>query len=386
MRAATRLVHSGEDRPPLARTVPPPIVKGSTVLVGKALALYDGSELTYGLAGLATHQALKAALADLEGAQGVELFPSGLAAITGAMLAVLKAGDEVLVTDACYRPTRRFCDQVLRRFGVGVSYHPAEASPHEILAAASPATRLIVLESPGSLSFEMQDVPAIAALARARGVLTLMDNTWAAGLLFQPLAHGVDLSVQALTKYVGGGSDLFMGSVAAKDPQVLRALEAQVRDLGWAVSPEDAYQMLRGLRSLDARLRRHAESALAISLWLTGRDEVAEVLHPGLEGAAGHEIWKRDYQGACGLFGFVLRPRTKPAVEAFLDALEIFGLGFSWGGFESLAIDAGNQLSCRIYPTRFASPVLRLSIGLEDPGDLIADLERGFSAIAAADK
>ncbi len=379
MTEETRLIHMGRAEETLAKTVGPPIQRGSTVLLPNAAALYDDAHhLTYGRQGLAAQEALISALAELEGARGVTLYPSGLAALTGAMLAVLKAGDEVLVVDTIYKPTRRFCDRVLRRFGIGVRYYDPGLDAATLAGLCTPATRLIVLESPGSLSFEMQDVPAIAEMARARGVFTLIDNTWAAGLLFKPLEHGVDISVQALTKYVGGHSDVFMGSAAAKDPQVVRALSDGVLDLGWSVSPDDAYLMLRGLRTLGVRLARHGASGLEVARWLAQRPEVAQVIHPALPGAAGHDLWARDYSGACGLFAFVLAPHCDAA--AFLDALRIFGLGFSWGGFESLAIDCDPQLKVRASPPPYGGPLIRLHIGLEAVDDLIADLDRGLAA------
>lgn len=385
MTEETRLIHSGLAQTPLARTVGPPIQRGSTVLLPNAAALYDHeSQVTYGRQGLAAQSALISALAELERAEGVTLYPSGLAALTGAMLAVLAAGDEVLVVDTIYKPTRRFCDTVLKRFGVAVRYYPASLDAEGLMAACGPATRLIVLESPGSLSFEFQDVPAIAAAARDRGVLTLIDNTWAAGLLFKPLDHGVDISVQALTKYVGGHSDVFMGSVAVRAPGLVQALEDGVLNLGWAVSPDDAYEMLRGLRTLATRMARHDASAREIAAWLGRRDEVTQVLHPALPGAPGAEIWRRDYSGACGLFAFTLASGRSKGAAAFLDALEVFGLGFSWGGFESLAIDCDPQLKGRLSPEAYGGPLIRLHVGLEDPADLIADLERGFAAWRAA--
>ena len=379
---ATRLIRAGKLPPELARTVGPPIQKGSTVLLPDAKALYDEDRPTYGRAGLAAQETLMSALAELEGARGVRLYPSGLSAIAGAILAVTKSGDEVLVTDAAYRPTRRFCDRVLARFGVAIRYFPPAADPAAVMALATPATRLIVLESPGSLTFEMQDVAAIAALARARGVLTLMDNTWGAGLLFKPLAHGVDLSVQALTKYVGGHSDVFMGSAAASDPAIEHALERNIIDFGWSVAPDDAYQMLRGLRTLPTRLARHGASGLEVAAWLANQPEVARVLHPALPGDPGHGLWRRDYAGAAGLFGFVLKTVSERAVEAFLNRLGLFGLGFSWGGFESLAIHCDPQFEVRQERPRFDGPLIRLNIGLEEPADLIADLRRGLDALA----
>lgn len=381
--AATRLIHAGGARG--ARTVGPAIERGSTVIVPSAAALYDETSVTYGRAGLGVQELLAEALADLEGAATVRLFPSGLAAVTGAMLAVLKAGDEVLVTDAVYKPTRRFCANALARFGVSVRYFEPSIGAEDLIAMAGPATRMIVLESPGSLTFEMQDIPAIARLARARGALTLMDNTWAAGLWFKPLDHGVDLSVQALTKYVGGHSDVFMGSVATADAALGVALDHAVWDFGWSVSPDDAYQMLRGLRTLAVRLERHFASALAVAEWLKDQPQVTEVIYPALPAARGHNLWRRDYTGAAGLFSFVLQPSSESAVHGFLDALGVFRLGYSWGGFESLAIHGDPQFAVRTYPPRFAGPLIRLSIGLEDPQDLIADLTRGFAALAVAE-
>ncbi len=385
MAEETRLIRAGASPARLAKTVGPPIQKGSTVLLPNARALYDDDAyVTYGRAGLAAHESLKSALAEMEGATAVELYPSGLAAFTGAMLAVLKSGDQILVTDNIYKPSRRFCDQVLARYGVEIRYFDPRTSPEDLLALATDATRLIAMESPGSLTFEMQDVAAVARLATARGILTLADNTWGAGYLFKPLAHGVDISVQALTKYVGGHSDVFMGSAAVADGKLARKLEDGVHNMGWAVSPEDAYQMLRGLRTLPVRLEQQGGAALRIAAWLAQQPEVVEVIHPALPGARDHELWKRDYKGACGLFAFVLQPAPERAVNAFLDALELFGLGFSWGGFESLAISCDPQLGKRKSAPKFAGPLMRLHIGLEHPDDLMADLRKGFAAFTAA--
>ncbi len=377
---ATDLIHG--DAPPgaLARTVGPPIQKGSTVLLPNAAALYDDEHfLTYGRTGLAAQAALAQALAGLEGAAGVALYPSGVAALSGAMLALLKAGDAVRIVDTVYKPTRRFCDQVLTRYGVEVEYYDP-AMPADHLFAQAPANlRLVLLESPGSLTLEMQDVAAIAAAARARGVLTVMDNTWGAGWLFRPLDHGVDVSVQSLTKYVGGHSDLFMGSAAARNPAVFSKLSQGITHMGWAVAGDDAYQMLRGLRTLPVRMGRHGESGLKIATWLTEQSQVVKVLHPALPGAPGHELWRRDYTGACGLFSIVLKPGND--ADGFLDALKLFGLGFSWGGFESLALACDPQLKVRRYPKAYGGPVVRLHVGLEDPDDLIADLAQALAGV-----
>jgi cysteine-S-conjugate beta-lyase len=382
-REATRVIHAGQTPAELLRTVGPPVQKGSTVLVARAADLYDDRRPTYGRAGLAAQATLSSALADLEGATTVKLYPSGLAAMGAAVAAVTKAGDDVLVTDCVYKPVRRFCDRVLGRFGVTVRYFEPDAAPEAVMAMAGPATRLIVMESPGSLSFEMQDVPAIARLARQRGLLTLLDNTWAAGLLFKPLEHGVDISVQSLTKYVGGHSDVFMGAAATRTPEAAQALERNITDFGWSVSADDAFQMLRGLRTLPIRLERHGASGLKVAAWLAEQPEVVRVLHPALPGSPGHDLWRRGYAGAAGVFGVVLRPAPQPAVEAFLDTLRLFGLGFSWGGFESLALNADPQFDVRRFKPAFEGPVIRLNIGLEDPDDLIADLRQGLDAFAA---
>ena len=383
MAEETRLIRAGARSGDLVKTVGPPIQKGSTVLLPNAAALYDDhGYLTYGRAGLAAHEALKTALAEMEGAAGACLYPSGLAAVTGAMLAVLKAGDEIMVADNVYKPTRRFCDNVLKRYGVTVRYFDPALSPQDLVASALPATRLIAMESPGSLTFEMQDLAAVARLAQEKGILTLTDNTWAAGYLFKPLEHGIDISVQALTKYVGGHSDVFMGSAVTRDPDLLRALENGVHDLGWSVSADDAYQMLRGLRTLPARLKAQGGAGLAIARWLQEQPEVIEVIHPALPGDPHHDLWARDYTGACGLFGFVLRPGAPGAAEAFLDALQLFGLGFSWGGFESLAIISDPQLGKRKFARPYPGPLMRLHIGLEAQEDLIADLRQALDVYA----
>ncbi len=386
MKDETRIIRAGSEARPLVRTVNPPIQRASTVLLPDAASLYAPGQVSYGRDSLSVRNALCEALAEMEGAAGAKLFPSGLAAMTGTLLALLKAGDEVLVCQHVYRPTRKFCDRVLRRFGVGVAYYPQTLDAAALMALTGGKTRIIVLESPGSLSFEMQDVAAIAAAARERGILTVMDNTWGAGWLFRPLSHGVDVSCQALTKYVGGHSDVFMGSAAARDPQILKQLDAAMHEVGWSVSPEDAYLMLRGLRTLPTRLERHGRSGLDVAQWLADQPEVREVLHPGLPGARGHDLWARDYAGACGLFGFVFQPAPKAAVNAFLDALSLFGLGFSWGGHESLAISCDPQRRTGAVLDDYGGPLMRLHVGLEDPADLIADLEQGLAAFRGASR
>ena len=379
----TRLLRAGSHTPASAATVAPPLQRGSTVLLPDARSLYDPSLVSYGRLGLSMQTALAEAVGELEAAPPARLFPSGLAAITGVLQALLKAGDEILLVGCAYGPTRRFCDGLLKRFGVTTRYVPASAGPEEVLALAGPATRLILLESPGSLTFEIQDVPAIAKAARDRGILTMIDNTWGAGLLYDPLSLGVDVSIQALTKYVSGHSDVFMGSACSRDPAILRQIDAFLRDFGLGVSPDDAYFMLRGLRTLEVRLQRHGENALKIAAWLAQQPEVAQVLCPALPGAPGHELWKRDFNGLNGLFGVVLTPASESRVEAFVDALTLFGLGFSWGGFESLAIHCDPQIRLRPDAPSFAGPVVRLHIGLEDADDLIADLRQALDLYAA---
>jgi len=338
----------------------------------------------YGRRGTPTTEALELALQELEGSQcaAVSLLPSGLAAISSAFLAVVHAGDQVLVTDSAYGPARIFCDQILTRLGVTVTYYDPliGAGIGELIR---PNTRLVYLESPGSLSFEMQDTGAITKVAHSKNALVLMDNTWATPLYFRPLDHGVDMVIQAGTKYIGGHSDLMLGTVSANAATVAR-LKNTVRYTGQCEGPDDVYLGLRGLRTLAIRLERHQKSGLAVARWLEQRPEVLRLLHPALPSHPGHAIWKRDFSGASGLFSMVLKPVPQKAYYAFFDSLELFGIGASWGGYESLAI----PFDCA--PLRTAThwqpggPTVRFHIGLEAVDDLIADLERGFAALAAA--
>jgi cystathionine beta-lyase len=310
------------------------------------------------------------------------LLPTGLAAVTAAVMAWSMRETRCSSPDAAYGPTRRFFDRLLKRYDVTARYYAPLATADEVMALAGPRTRLLVMESPGSITFEVQDVPALVRAARERGIPTLLDNTWAAGLLFKPLAHGVDLSVQALSKYVGGHSDVFGGSVSVSDPAWARRLEAVIHDMGWYVSPDDAWLTLRGLRTLAVRMPAHEQGGLEVARWLQGQPEVARVLHPALPGSPGHEVWKRDFSGSNGLFGVVLRPGPPEAAHACLNALELFGLGFSWGGFESLATYEDPQLPIRRLQGDLGGPLLRIHVGLEAPADLIADLRRGLNAYA----
>jgi len=376
----TRMVHAaagaGASLP--AETVGPAIQKASTVLLPNTAALFDQSRPTYGRQGLASQMALARGMCELENASFCQLYGSGLAAITGALMSVLEAGDTILVTDGVYQPVRRFCTGLLRRFGVQTIFYPVDAEAEEILALAPPQTRLILLESPASQTFEMVDVPAVARLARERGILTLLDNTWAAGLVFRPLDHGVDLSAQALTKYVCGHSDVFLGSVCVNNTELEAKLRQTMIDAGFSVTGDEAYQGLRGLRTLPTRFARHASSAMEVACWLQRQPEVARVLYPAMPQDRFHALWRRDYSGACGLFSVELQPMPDAMVERLLDGLKLFGLGFSWGGFESLATLARPSRTARQWT---GGPIVRLSVGLESPGDLIADLDQALTRI-----
>ncbi|MGB8638897.1 MAG: cystathionine beta-lyase, partial [Pseudolabrys sp.] len=339
---------------------------------------------SYGRRGTPTSEALEDALRELDGdgCAGVALMPSGLAAISAALLSVSRAGDHVLVPDSVYRPTRNFCNGVFARLGVETTYYDPLIG-NGVAKLFKPNTRAVFVEAPGSQSFEMQDIPAIAKVAHEKGATVLMDNTWATPLYFRAFEKGVDLEIQAGTKYIGGHSDIMFGCVSAT-AATLPALNDTVYTMGICVGPDDMYLALRGLRTLGVRLARHYQSGLRIARWLAQRPEVLRVMHPALESDPGHAIWKRDFTGASGLFSIVLKPAAEKAVHALLNELILFGLGYSWGGFESLAI----LFDCTEYrtATKWApgGPSIRFHIGLEDPDDLIADLERGFAALAKA--
>ncbi|MBI1359050.1 MAG: cystathionine beta-lyase [Alphaproteobacteria bacterium] len=380
---ATRLTHAGRDRELTGGAVNPQVQRASTVLVESADQLYAPGVWTYGRHGTATHKALAQAFCEIEDAAHCALVPSGLLACTVPIFTFAEAGGHVLVTDNCYGPTRRFCDRSLKRWGVEVEYFdPAIGAG--ITSLLRPNTKLVFMESPGSLTFEVCDAPAISSAARKVGAVSIMDNTWSAGVYHRPLDLGVDISVQAATKYVSGAADVLNGGILTRSEALIRRIEASVDDLGLNVSPDDAYLVLRGLRTLATRMSQHQASGLDIATWLQSRSEVRRVLHPALPNDPGHALWKRDFSGSTGLFGVVLEPASRSAVNAFLDALELFGLGFSWGGFESLAIHCDPQIRRTATQPAFEGPLLRLSIGLESPDDLKADLERGFDALRAA--
>jgi cysteine-S-conjugate beta-lyase len=384
-RAATKVVTAGRDPASYHGFVNPPVYHASTVLYPSAEDFVaHRARYQYGRRGTPTTEALEGALQELEGPNcaGVSLLPSGLAAISAALLAVVHSGDHILVTDSAYQPTRNFCEQVLKRLGVTTTYFDPLIGAG-IAGLFQPNTKLVYLESPGSLTFEMQDTAAIAKAAHHQGALVLMDNTWATPIYFRPLDHGVDLVIQAGTKYIGGHSDVMLGTVSANAATVA-ALKTSVRLNGLCEGPDDVYLGLRGVRTLAVRLDRHFENGVAVAKWLEARPEVLRMLHPALPSHPQHAIWKRDFTGACGLFSMVLKPVPQKAVYAFLDELELFGIGASWGGYESLAIPfdcAAIRTATKWAP---GGPTVRFHIGLEDVDDLCADLERGFAAMAAA--
>lgn len=380
----TRLVHAGRQPAAYHGFVNPPIYHGSTVLSPTAQDLLNRTQpYIYGRRGTPTSEALELALKQLEGGTGVVLCPSGLSACHLALLTCLKPGDHLLMTQGCYGPVRHLCDGLLRRLQIKTTYYPPAAGPREIAALLTRRTRAIYIESPNSNTFEVQDVAAISQLAHRQGIAVIADNSWATPLFFRPHEHGVDLSIQAGTKYIAGHSDVMIGSVSASArcwPQ-LKQLHG---DLGLCVGPDDIYLALRGLRTLGVRLREHQRNALTIANWLMQRQEVQTVLYPALEHCAGHQIWLRDFQGASGLLSIVLRPFPPQAIEAFLNALKLFGLGYSWGGFESLAVPFPLDAQGPAALVGKGCTGIRLHIGLEDPADLIADLRAGFSQLSAA--
>jgi cystathionine beta-lyase len=381
----TSLVTAGRDTAAQKGFVNPPVVRGSTVLYPTAGDLHaHRGEYSYGRHGTPTTKALQQALVALEGpaCAGVALAPSGVAAITTSLLAVLNAGDHLLVCDNAYRPTRLFCDGLLKRYGIETSYFDPLIGAG-IASLFRDNTRAVMVEAPGSQSFEMTDIPAIAAVAHARGALVIDDNTWATPLYHRSLDQGVDISIQAATKYIGGHSDIMFGTIAA-NAKAWPLVNEAVRALGVCAGPDDVFLALRGLRTLSVRLAHHQRSGLEMARWLAARPEVQRVLHPALETDPGHAIWKRDFTGASGLFSIVLQPAPQKAVDALLDTVQLFGMGYSWGGFESLVI----PFDCASYRTATqwnpGGPALRLHIGLESVDDLKADLERGLAAFNAA--
>jgi cystathionine beta-lyase len=357
-----------------------PVYRTSTILHPDVASLKSHkAAYLYGRRGTPTTRSFEEAVGALEGAARTVSLPSGLNAIATAILAVCRAGDHLLMVDSCYGPTRYFCDIVLKRFGIETTYYDPLIGDG-VAALFRPNTRAVYCESPGSLTFEVQDVPAIAAVAHARSASVLMDNTWGTPLFFPALKRGVDLSIHAATKYIGGHADVMMGTVSANESHATR-LANFVGDLGLYASGDDCFLALRGLRTLPVRLARHQATALTLTRWLLARPEVSRVLYPALENDPGHALWKRDFLGACGLFGVVLKPVGEKSVTAMIDGMKHFGIGYSWGGYESLIIPADFERTAKKFEAE--GPVIRIHAGLEDPADLIADLEAGFARMNA---
>ncbi len=384
----TRLSHAGRAGGHTHGFVNPPLMRGSTVLypscadrVAYGKRRLDQA-LVYGTHGGPTHFALEDMIAEIEGGTRCQIVSTGLAAVTTPLLAFLNAGDHCLMPDSVYGPARTFAGGMLARMGVETNFYPPEIDAEALAAFIRPNTRVLYLESPGSHTFEVQDVPALSAAAHARGLKVLMDNTW--GLhFFQPFGHGVDVSIQALTKYALGHSDALLGSITTASEEDWERVRTGALQLGQYASPDDCWLAIRGLRTLGVRLERQMESGLAVARWLAARPEIRQVLHPALPGAPGHALWKRDFAGAPSLFGVVFAPRfSAAATRAMIDSLELFGIGASWGGYESLALPTTGFLTRTAEQKDFGGPMMRLHIGLEDPADLIADLERGLAVLA----
>jgi len=376
--ANTRLVHSGHHPHDYFGFVSPPIVRASTVLFPDAKTMLDGSHpYYYGTHGTPTTDALCRAINDLEGAAKTVLVPSGLAAVTIPLLGALKSGDHVLITDSVYFPTRRFADGMLRNLGIHVEYYDP-CIGEGIAALLRENTKVVFTESPGSNTFEMQDIPEIADLAHQAGAIVMMDNTWATPLYFRPLEHGVDISIQAATKYPAGHADVLMGFISANE-RCADLIEQAHLVTGMSVCGEDAWLVLRSLRSMGVRLAHQAKTALALAQWLSTCPQVAQVLHPALADHPGHALWQRDFSGAASLFSIVLNGGDTAQAHAFLNALNLFGMGYSWGGYESLAVPV--DLSDRtLAKNNYPGPLLRLQIGLEDQEDLQRDLQQALQA------
>lgn len=387
-RIDTDLVTLGRRKEWTDSIVNPPVYHASTIVFDTVAEMEEASKtpyrtMSYGRRGTPTSFALADAINSLEGGAGTVLYPSGLAAIAASVLSFTAAGDHILVTDNIYGPTRSFCDGTLRKFSVEVEYFdPLTGS--DIARLMRKNTSAVLLESPGSATMEVLDVPAMATAAHDNGTVVLLDNTWATPLYFDALAHGVDVTIQSLTKYVVGHSDAMMGSATATE-DTIQKLRRHSAHLGHHAAPDDVYLALRGLRTLGVRLARHQEAALEIAAWLTRRDEVERVLHPGLPDCPGHDLWKRDFTGASGLFSFVLAGGDKAAATAFVEGMSHFKMGYSWGGYESLVLPFADVAAMRT-ATRWQAPgpLIRLHIGLEDVDDLKADLDRAFARYRAA--
>ncbi len=376
MKKETKFTHIGRPVAGLATTVNPYISRASTLLFDRAEDLYRGDIRTYGRHGSNIHDQLKKAFCELEGGAHAALTPSGHSATTTAILSIVKTGDHVLLTDGAYGPTRAFCLTYLPKIGVTTTlYDPAIGG--DIAGLIQDNTTVILLESPSSLTFEIHDIPAMTKAAKAADVTTIVDNTWSGGITLNPLALGVDISVHAATKYFGGHGDLLYGAIISADAKTGAKVDGYMKSVGFATSPDDAYQILRGFRSVMPRFRQAEATALQLATWLKGRPEVHSVLHPALPSHAGHDLWKRDFTGAACLFGVVLSPTSPEKVLAFINALDLFGIGYSYGGFESLCIHCDPQLR-RSHADKLAGPLIRFACGLEHADDLQADIAQAI--------
>jgi cystathionine beta-lyase len=389
MKEDTKIVVTGRDTKFYGGVVNPPVYHASTVLFDSVQELENryqrtGLQMAYGLRGTPTTFCLEQVIAELEGGYGTVLCSSGLAAICIALMAFVQCGDNILVVDSVYGPTRKFCDTWLPRYGVSTTYYDPMIGA-DIVELIRPETSVVFVESPGSVTFEVQDVPTIAAAARAKGAKVIMDNTWASPLFFKPFTKGVDVSVQAATKFIAGHSDVMLGSVTSTK-ESWKAIKSCFAEFGQQGAPDDVYLAQRGLRTISVRLKRHQETGLTLARWLGERPEVEQVLHPALPGCPGHEYWKRDFLGAPGLFAVVLKPYSKTALADMLEDMELFGMGFSWGGYESLIVpyDLSDMRTVTRHEWSDGYRLLRLYAGLEDADDLISDLKAGFERLNAA--
>lgn len=384
MKEETQLIAAGRPHRRSAHPVNHPVERASTYLYPTYDDFVEGRRnITYGRLGTSNHRALEETVNILEGGFETRLAPSGLAAVNMSVLAFCEAGDHVLIADSVYDPVRKFGDNFLKRFGVEVTYYDPLMG-EEISTLVTPRTKVIVAESPGSLTFEVQDLPALAKVASAAGAKLIVDNTWGAGYFLKPLKLGAHVSIQSGTKYLSGHADLLIGTISSADEETAKAIFQALLQLGSNVSADDAYLTLRGMRTLAARLARHEETGLKLAKWLTKRPEVDRVLHPALKNCPGHAYWKRDFSGASGLFGVVLKPVPLPALKTFFNAFKLFGIGFSWGGYESLCVHVRPETTRTARPWNEEGPTIRIHAGLEDCDDLIAELERAFAAMEAA--
>ncbi|SNY59727.1 cystathionine beta-lyase [Arsukibacterium tuosuense] len=389
MHKNTKLIDAGRAKKYTGYAVNPPVVRASTIVFDtfselKQATLQRGNRVPfYGRRGTDTHFALQEAICELEGGAGCALYPCGAAAVSGALLAFLQSGDHLLMVDSVYEPTRALCDKLLKGFGIETSYYDPQIGAG-IAGLIKANTRVIFMESPGSLTFEMQDIPAICAVAKQHNIVTILDNTWASPILCQPFALGVDISIQAATKYIVGHSDVMLGTASANEKH-WPALREHSYLMGYCTSADDAYTALRGLRTLAVRMQQHEQSALTVANWLQQRPEVETVLHPALPSHPGHAIFQRDFSGSNGLLSFVLKQGSQQQVAAFIEGMAHFKMGFSWGGYESL-VTATMQLqklrTASSWP--YSGPLIRLHIGLEHVDDLLADLTAAFERFTQA--